>query len=106
MDDFGDRAMSRVVHFEPLDQHLEGAAIAFVAEIGLEHVEADFPILRLVPACRNEFECSLGIDKALDQPGARHPIDVNSLACDPNASAILAARRCGLIVSPSIPLEN
>src|SRR5713226_3039572 len=106
VDDLGDRSKSRLVELQTLEQHLEGAAIAFVSEIGLEHVKADFPFLRLIPSRGNEFEFGFGIDKAPDQPGARHPIDTNSLARDPNASAIFAARRCRLIVSRSIRIQT
>src|SRR5260370_19044481 len=96
VDDFGDWAKSGVVQLQALKQHLKGAAIAFVGKIGLEHVEADFPVLGLIPACGNEFEFGLRIDKALNQPGARHSIDMNSLARDPDASAIFPARRDGV----------
>ncbi len=106
VDDLGDRSKSRVVQLQMLKQHLEGAAIAFVGEIGLEHVEADFPLLGLIPPRGNEFEFGLRIDKALNQPGACHPINVNSLARDPNASQILAARPGGLIVCRSIRIHT
>jgi hypothetical protein len=42
-------------------------------------------IVTPVRASGNQFELRLGINKARDQPGARHSIGVKSLACAPNA---------------------
>ena len=78
------------------EQHLEGAAIAAVRELALEHVEAQLARLGLVAARGHELEARLLIDEAADQPGRRDAIDLHAAAGDPGAVAERAGGRCGL----------
>src|SRR5262249_2457171 len=89
VDDLGDGPESRVLEAEAREQHLERAAISFMRELGLEHVEAE--LARLVPVVfrRDELEPSVAIDEPADEPTARHAVDVNALAGDPGPPAIL-----------------
>ena len=73
------------------EQHLEGAAVALVRELALEHVEAHLARLRLVAVARHELEARAGIDEAADQPRRRDAIDLHALARHPHAT--LAVRR-------------
>src|SRR5262249_17408895 len=70
-----------------------------------EHVEADLPLLGLIPPSGNEFEPGIRIDEASDQPGAHHPVNVNSFARHPNASAILARRLRGVIFFRAVRIQ-
>jgi hypothetical protein len=64
------------------NKNLGGAPIAFVRGLGVEHVESDRALFSAIAARRNELEFRVGIDKALDEPCAPHPIDMNPLARD------------------------
>src|SRR5436190_1290052 len=86
VDDLGDGTHRRIVYPEPGEQDLEGAEIALVRELGLEHVEAELAALGTVSLARYEFEPRLRVNDAPDQPGARHPIDVDALPSDPRAA--------------------
>ena len=69
-----------------LEQHLEGAAVALVRELGLEHVEADLARLRRVALARHELEARLGVDEAADQPGRGDAVDVDALRASPTSA--------------------
>ena len=51
-------------------QHLEGAFVALVREISLEHVETQFALLRAVAFAGNELEAGLRVDEAAYHPSA------------------------------------
>src|SRR5262245_4388840 len=73
-----------VVETEARDEHLEGAEIALVRELGLEHVEAELPCLGLVALGRHELEGRILVDEATDEPGTGYAVDVNALSSDPD----------------------
>ena len=74
-------------------QHLEGAAIALVGVLGLEHVEAQLARPGHVALRRDELELGLAVDEAPDQPGAGDAVDVDALAGDPDGAAGRGGRR-------------
>jgi hypothetical protein len=49
----------RVVEAEASEQDLEGAAVALVRELGLEHVEAQFAGLGPIATRRDELEARI-----------------------------------------------
>ena len=69
------------------EQHLEGAAVAVVRVLGLEHVEAQLAALRAVAAGGHELEGRAVVDEAPDEPGAGDAIDVDALARDPASAS-------------------
>src|SRR2546426_7875974 len=86
VDDLCDRTQGGVVYPEPGEQDLEGAEVALVRELGLEHVEAELASLGTVSLTRHELEPRIRVDDAPDEPGARDPIDVDALPSDPGAT--------------------
>src|SRR5437867_8932513 len=84
-----DRPERGILEAEPLDENLEGAAVALMCVFRLEHVEAHFASLRPVSLACDELEARVRIDEAADEPGAGHPIDVNSLPGHPDPAADL-----------------
>src|SRR5471030_1768122 len=74
------------------DQHLEGAAVAHVRELALEHVEAQFAGLRRITGARHELEARAGIDEAADQPRRGDAINLDALARHPRAILERASR--------------
>jgi hypothetical protein len=85
VDDLGDLVQGRIVQVEALHQHLEGAAIALVGVLRLEHVEAQLAGRRLVALAGHELEARLLVDEVPDKPGAGNAVDLDALACDPGA---------------------
>src|SRR5207244_6764649 len=81
--DLADRAERGVAQSKPPEQRLEGAAVAFVRVLGLEHVEAQLAPVRRVTLGSDEFEPGRLIDEALDQPRARDAIHEHAPARDP-----------------------
>src|SRR4030088_2042745 len=65
-----------------LEQHLEGAARAVVAELRPAYVERGSTDTLDVLRPRVEGECRLGGDEAAYRPGGRDAIDVQPLASD------------------------
>ena len=65
--DLGDRA-ERGSPRPTLEQHLEGAAVALVGELGLEHVEPELAGLGDVALGGHELEARLRVDEAPDEP--------------------------------------
>ena len=70
----------------PGEQHLEGAAVALVGELGLEHVEAQLAGLGLVALRGDELEARLRVDEAPDQPGRADAVDVHPAPRHPGRS--------------------
>src|SRR5260221_8537512 len=87
VDDLGNRAQRCILEAASIEQHLEGAFIAFVGEFRLEHVEAQLILLRAIAFARDELEASLRIDEAADQPSAGDAVDIDALARDPGTVA-------------------
>ena len=66
-----------VVEREALEQHLEGAAVAFVGVLALVRVEPESRRLGI------EGESRGGVDEPPDEPGAGHPIHLHAGPGDP-----------------------
>src|SRR6185503_12850176 len=81
----------RRVAFQPegRKQHLEGHAVLHMGELGAVEVEPD-RLLRALARAGDPREAGLAIDEALDQPGAREPVDPGRFARGPHALAIAA----------------
>ena len=108
VDDFRDGAKRGIFQCAALEQHFERALVALVRELGLEHVEAQFARMRAIPLAGYEFESSLRIDKAADQPGAGDAIHIDALPCDPGpvaqrAECTFRRNRCSLCSSRPRP---
>ena len=88
----GDLQQRRIVERKAVKQRFEGAAIAFVRELRLEHVEAQLALLRPIAFRSDELEPRLGIDEAPDEPRARDAVDEDSFTRHPNAVLHLPAR--------------
>src|SRR6059036_2987508 len=71
MHDLGDRPERGIREAEPLDENLEGAAVALMRVFRFEHVEAHLTCLRLISLACDELEACVRIDESADEPGAR-----------------------------------
>ena len=85
-----DGAEPGVVQPEPGEEDLEGAELALVGVLGVEHVEPDFARGRPVPAILHEPEPRPGVDESPDEPRAGDPVDVDALPGDPGPTALPA----------------
>ena len=85
MDDLADRAERRIGEAGFGQQHLEGAAIAAMGELALEHVEAQLARRGDVAGARHELEARARVDEAADQPGRGDAVDLHALARHPDA---------------------
>src|SRR5262249_61433517 len=83
--DLRNRHECSVVETEARHEHLEGAEVTLVPELGLEHVEAELLRLGRVALGRHELEGRMLVDEATDEPGTGHAVDVNALASDPDS---------------------
>src|SRR2546430_4567084 len=83
---FPDDRQPRVGEPEPGHQRLEGAAIALVCVLGLEHVEAELAGGGARIVRRDEPEARFRVDKAADQPRAGDPVHVHAAAGHPRAA--------------------
>src|SRR5262245_57734780 len=101
MHDLADRLKRAIREREFLEQHFERAAIAFVRELALEHVESELTLKGSILRRRNELELCLAIDESTDQPSAGHSVDENSGARHPGSAA--KGRRVGLRRSRARP---
>src|SRR5262245_65221235 len=89
VNDLRDGTERRIVEPEACQEDLEGALVPIVRELGLEHVEAELAGSRRVTLRDDELEARIGVDEAPDQPRAPDPVDVDTLASDPDAAAEL-----------------
>ena len=97
MNNFCDRAKGRIIKSCPLNQDLQGTAVALMRELRLEHIEAQLTRQGFVPFPRNKLEVSVQIDETTDKPRARHAVYVNTLTSNPGlAPKILPASRCNI----------
>src|SRR3546814_8865466 len=90
----------RGVGLETGEEHqgLEGAAVAFVGELSVRHVEPQFVRLRHISFAIDELEARLGVDEAANEPGGRDALDMESAARHQNAALWLSrgqTRRTG-----------
>jgi hypothetical protein len=91
--DLGDLLQRLIVAPHARQQNFEGAEIAFVGELGVEHVEAELPGLGFVPFGLDVLELRFGIDEAADQPRASDAVDVDPLSGDPGPTSHVRQRR-------------
>src|SRR4051794_1697893 len=115
--DLGDRPERGLAKARALEQHLEGAAVALVRELGLEHVEPELAGHRHIPLRGHELEAGLGVDEAPDEPGRRDTVDVHARTRHPGpslelAEAPLGCRRLGqdrrrlFLAQPTLEFEE
>src|SRR5260221_11923981 len=78
VNDLRDRPQPTNVGHQASDQNLECAAIAFVRELGVEHVKSDLALFGPITARRNELEFRVPVDETLNEPSASNPLDMNS----------------------------
>src|SRR5882724_1052965 len=83
MDDLGDHLDAPVLDPEALDEGLERAVLAVMAEVGAEGIERD-PLARGI-GCVGEGELRLEIAETLDEPGGSDPVDVGPRTRHPGA---------------------
>jgi hypothetical protein len=95
VNDLGQMREPAVAKAGPLDECLEGAIVADVAELGLRGVEGDRIRRELVAA--SEEERGLRIDEPLDQPGGRNAVDMGTWTRDPPACPEATEVKCGLL---------
>src|SRR5262245_17706516 len=88
MHDLANRVKRAIGERESAEEHFEGAAITFVRELSLEHVEAELTLSRPILRARNEFELCIAIDESTDQPRACDSIDENPAARYPSPAAV------------------
>src|SRR5262249_35270141 len=74
----GERHEPRVVQPHAADEHLEGALIALVTELGLVHVEANFAFPGLVRLGGDEAEGGVSVDEPADEPRTRHAVPLDA----------------------------
>src|SRR5438445_4737943 len=84
VDDLRDQLHPAVPDAEPLDECLEGAVLAVVAELSPEDVEGN-TLARGIGRV-GERELSSRVAEPFDEPGGSDPIDVRPRARDPRAS--------------------
>ena len=82
--DLRDRLEAPVSEPKALEQGLECAVLALMAELGAHDIERD-SLLRGI-CCVGEREPGLGIDEALDQPCRGDPVDVRARPRHPGAA--------------------
>src|SRR5712692_790497 len=84
VDDLGDRAEAPVPDAPALQERLERAVLALVAELRAEHVERD-PLRRRVRRV-GELEARLVVEEPFDEPRRRDAVDVRPRPGDPRAA--------------------
>ena len=92
MNNFSELAERRIVRTESFNQRFECAPIAFVSEIRLGHVEAQLTRSGGFTGA-HEAELRLTVDEPLNEPRAGDPVNQNTPARHPCATAI--GRRTG-----------
>src|SRR5215211_7995152 len=83
--DLADGGQRGIVQSCTTQQNLEGAAVALVGELSLEHVEAQLIGFGHVAFGWHELEAGLRVDEALDQPRRGDPVDMHPLTGHPRA---------------------
>src|SRR4030095_12120509 len=83
VNDLGDHFDAPVLDSEALDEGLECAVLAVMAEVGAEDIERD-PLARGIGSV-GEGELGLGIAETLDEPGGGDPVDVGPRTRHPGA---------------------
>jgi len=91
--DLGDRPQRRIADRKAAEQGLEGAPVAVVGELSLEHVEPEVAGRGVVRGRIDELEAGVAIDEPADEPGAGDAVDEDAGARDPGAPANAPALR-------------
>src|SRR6266545_300227 len=94
VNDLRDGAQRRVLRCDAIEQHLEGALVALMCELGLEHVEAQLTFGGAIALAGNELEARVRVDETADQPCARNAVNVHALPRDPGSVAQRCKRVC------------
>src|SRR5439155_13610598 len=95
--DLRNRHEGAVVEAEARHEDLKGAEVAVVRELSFKHVEAKLLCLRLVALGGHELDAGVGVDKPMNQPGARDAVNVNALSGHPDAALkVLKVAAAGL----------
>ena len=66
VNDLGDCLQTRIGDTRARKQHFEAAAIPFMGELALEHVETQLPLFRQVALAGDEANNGISIDEAAD----------------------------------------
>src|SRR5262245_27644187 len=82
--DLRNRHEGTIVETEARHEDLEGAEVAFMRELRLKHVKAEFLRVRLVALGRHELEAGVGVDEPANKPGTRDSVDVDALPRHPD----------------------
>ena len=114
MDDRCDPLEGWIAQAAPCQQDLEGATVATMGELGLEHIEAQFTATPRHRGAGDKAESGLGIDPAADEPGAGEPINADIRPRHPGfPSAGTRPRqishelgRCGTLGNSLLDLRN
>src|SRR5205807_867265 len=85
--DLRDDAERTIAEAEARDERFEGAGVALVSVLGLEHVESELARPRPVPLGGDELEPCLRVDEPANEPRARDAIDVDALSGYPSGAA-------------------
>src|SRR2546425_11896198 len=97
VDDLRETREAAIPQPGPLQEGLEGAVVADVAELGPGRIERD-GLLGTLPRVR-EHECRVGIDESLDEPGRGDAVHVGTATRDPLAPSEVAEIARGLLSS-------
>src|SRR2546422_4405483 len=84
--DLPNRHEGAVVESEARHEDLKSAEVAFVRELSLKHVEAEFLRRRGVALGRHELEAGVSVNKPANQPGTRDAVDVDALSRHPDTA--------------------
>src|SRR3954462_9410325 len=85
VNDFGDLQQRGIIELKPGKKRLEGAAVALVRVLCLEHVEAELARLGPIAFRRDELQARLRIDESANEPRTGDPVHKDSFARDPRA---------------------
>src|SRR5215467_10911929 len=102
VNDLGDGAQRRILGRDAIEQHLEGALVALMCELGLEHVEAQLAFDRAIALAGNELEARIRVDETTDQPRAPDTVNVYTLPRHP-CSIAQRRKRAGLRIDVLVP---
>ena len=83
MHDFGDFCQRRILRHELPEQRLEGARVAGMRVLRLEHVEAELTFDVYIALRIDEPELRTRVDEPADEPRARDAVDVDVSPRDP-----------------------
>ena len=94
VNDFRQRPERGILEREPQAHGLERAAVAFVREVGANHVERSLAPTGWTSRRIDEAKSRRGIDEPANEPGRGQSVDVRITTGDPH-TALEVARRWG-----------